>query len=566
MNPEHPPDIDEIRGALETLLADREFARNAALATFLKFVVEETLAGRGARLKAYTIATLAFRRSDDFNPQVDLIVRVQAQRLRDLLQNYYFGNGAEATVRIVMDRGSYVPRFERAPPWPSPATTGDPAEPAADRSAARGWRTFTSRALFALIAFAGVAIYSGLNTLEIAGPAAPTREAMPPIVAVRAPQLIGTFAKDDTAPGQLMDTIFNGLSSIDYIVLRGRESSDAAADGVDYFLDCRFIRSLPGLADVEIVLTHRPDGRIVWSRVAKDIDLSDKAAIATLGASIVAMAGGIEGATFADIREHLGESDAPLEGFRCRLAGVEYARLRAETQRVAVRNCLKTEIAAHPDEVAALTLLSTILVLSYLDAPAEGAGRADLNSALALAQHAYDVAPRRANSVAALAYARFFSNSYDDGIQGSLEAVAMSPSSSLITLRAGRLLISRGRYDEGVALLKQSEGSNSGLQATAVAFLGLAAHMQGNFDLARAEADRIVSAFTPLGLTLRILACDKVGDAACVAAASLALHENFGGYARDVPAALDRYGLADDIKANLIRGLLAAKFDPAPMK
>ena len=77
MNPinenEAQPDIhrDEVLAALAMLLDDREFVRNPASSMFLKFVVEETLAGRGARLKAYTIATLALRRPADFNPQVD---------------------------------------------------------------------------------------------------------------------------------------------------------------------------------------------------------------------------------------------------------------------------------------------------------------------------------------------------------------------------------------------------------------------------------------------------------------------------------------------------------------
>ena len=67
-----PPNVSEIEAALARLLKSERFARNGNAARFLKFVVEETLAGRGDRLKAYTIATLALGRPDDFDPQAEL--------------------------------------------------------------------------------------------------------------------------------------------------------------------------------------------------------------------------------------------------------------------------------------------------------------------------------------------------------------------------------------------------------------------------------------------------------------------------------------------------------------
>ena len=40
-------------------------------------------------------------------------MRVQASRVRQLLQNYYGGPGAEDPIRICLALGSYVPTFER---------------------------------------------------------------------------------------------------------------------------------------------------------------------------------------------------------------------------------------------------------------------------------------------------------------------------------------------------------------------------------------------------------------------------------------------------------------------
>ena len=469
-------------------------------------------------------------------------------------------------VRILMEPGSYEPRFERSPPAPPAAEAEAPAPSVASNRLAWNGRVIATILFIAAIAVAGAAILAGLGSGMVHSAVGPSREAMPPVVAVRAAELVGAFPDSGAAPKQLVDSIESGLGSIDYIVVRGRDREGAASHGVDYALASRFVHSVADRAEVEISLTHQPDGKVVWSRLVRDFDFDDKASVAALGASATAAIGDISGAVFADIRMRMGESDAPLQGFRCQLAGIEYARERTEEQGVTVRTCLQAEVAAHPDEVPALTLFSTILVLSYLDAPPEGKGLADLKSALALAEHAYDVAPQRANAVMALSYAHFFSKDYETGIQGGLQATAISPFASLIILRTGRMLISRGRYDEGVALLSKLKGSNSGPQAAAVAFLALAAHMQGRTEAEQAEADRIVATFTALGLTMRILNCDRNGDAACVETASQTLRRNFPGFARDVPAALDRYGLTSEIKANLIKGLIAAKFDPASLQ
>ncbi|OJY38096.1 MAG: hypothetical protein BGP06_16780 [Rhizobiales bacterium 65-9] len=67
------------------------------MTNFLQYVVEETLEGRGRSLKGYAIAVEALGRSDDFDPQFDPIVRVEARRLRQALRSYYEGPGKKRT-------------------------------------------------------------------------------------------------------------------------------------------------------------------------------------------------------------------------------------------------------------------------------------------------------------------------------------------------------------------------------------------------------------------------------------------------------------------------------------
>jgi len=78
----------------------------------LRYLVGETLEGRGARLKGYSIGLEVFDRPDDFDPQADTIVRVQAGQLRRRLDLYYSKEGRESPIRLVVPKGTYRPRFE----------------------------------------------------------------------------------------------------------------------------------------------------------------------------------------------------------------------------------------------------------------------------------------------------------------------------------------------------------------------------------------------------------------------------------------------------------------------
>ena len=79
--------------------ASRPFDTSPKLTSFLRFVVESTLAGQGERLKGYTIGVEALGRGENFDPQIDPIVRVEAIRLRAALARYYAGDGVARSRR-----------------------------------------------------------------------------------------------------------------------------------------------------------------------------------------------------------------------------------------------------------------------------------------------------------------------------------------------------------------------------------------------------------------------------------------------------------------------------------
>lgn len=100
-----------VRHALLSILESETFARSRRERDFLQFVVEETLAGRGERIKAFAIAHEVYGRDDSFDPRTDPIVRVEAGRLRRRLASYYANDGRRETVQIELPKGGYKPVF-----------------------------------------------------------------------------------------------------------------------------------------------------------------------------------------------------------------------------------------------------------------------------------------------------------------------------------------------------------------------------------------------------------------------------------------------------------------------
>ncbi|CDF78870.1 adenylate cyclase [Formosa agariphila KMM 3901] len=101
----------EILDELNLILSSDLFARSSVLSKFLKFIVEETLAGRTNGLKEYTIAVNGLGKSLDFNPQIDAIIRIHAGRLRRSLNEYYVGSGKNDRIKIEVIKGTYIPVF-----------------------------------------------------------------------------------------------------------------------------------------------------------------------------------------------------------------------------------------------------------------------------------------------------------------------------------------------------------------------------------------------------------------------------------------------------------------------
>jgi TolB-like protein/Flp pilus assembly protein TadD len=115
----------KVAGQLNRILTSKAFRQADRLKRFLAFIVEETLAGRGERLKEFVVGVEVFGKDDSFDPRNDPIVRVQARRLRAQLARYYREEGPGDDLVIDIPKGGYATTFKplKSPVPKRPATS-----------------------------------------------------------------------------------------------------------------------------------------------------------------------------------------------------------------------------------------------------------------------------------------------------------------------------------------------------------------------------------------------------------------------------------------------------------
>ena len=152
------PDAD-VREELERILASPEFHVSKLCQSFLRYVVENTLAGQSANLKERTIGVEVFGKPTSYDPSEDAGVRVKAGEVRKRLRSYYFSHPAQSKVLIDMPSGTYVPEFRLI----QPSETSVPV-----KSGSRA-RTYLLSAAMVVLALA-MSLFFWIRTRSVSGP------------------------------------------------------------------------------------------------------------------------------------------------------------------------------------------------------------------------------------------------------------------------------------------------------------------------------------------------------------------------------------------------------------
>lgn len=110
-SPNSEEEKDQVRRQMERLLETSHFKNSRRYPTLFRFIVEETLEGRGEFLKERLLGVRVFNRPADYDTATDPIVRVTIAEIRKRIAQYYHEEAHEAEMRIELLPGRYVPGF-----------------------------------------------------------------------------------------------------------------------------------------------------------------------------------------------------------------------------------------------------------------------------------------------------------------------------------------------------------------------------------------------------------------------------------------------------------------------
>jgi len=101
---------------MNRLLETSHFSNSRRYPALFRFIVEETLEGRGQFLKERLLGVQVFGRPAHYDTATDPIVRVTIAEIRKRIAQYYHEEAHELEMRIELTPGSYEPEFRPRKP------------------------------------------------------------------------------------------------------------------------------------------------------------------------------------------------------------------------------------------------------------------------------------------------------------------------------------------------------------------------------------------------------------------------------------------------------------------
>ncbi|PTE09745.1 tetratricopeptide repeat protein [Mesorhizobium helmanticense] len=475
------PAAPAVRETLERLLASETFGRSERARKLLRYLVEREQAGEADKLKGFSIAMDVFGKDGDFDPSTDAVVRVQAGRLRELLQHYFANEGIAEPVRIAIPRGGYVPSYElnaiRLPVEPETAehvetvaTVPEPLEgagmvarPASFMSsvvpepghALRRHLQFFWAAMALVIVMLGVLILrQGSSALLAGGDAASTVEnavatgSIAPLPPIEALPLVYIAVKANSAEARrVAASLRAGLSGFDTVNFIGRDADsppDPVADATSFIFDV-----LPGptTGDVTLELQSVATGRVLLSRNLLAADNTPSAVedrVADILSSAVPASG-----TIYNYIEQSGIQNGLTECLR--LNDKYYLDQSARTHEAAYR-CL--ENLANLDAKSSLVYseLASLHLEAVTDHYAYPPG-ATIEQAMLFAHRAAQMGPTSPYAHRAYGYLYARLGNSDESIRWMRKAHELNPYDLSMAAAYGYGLIFAGKYSQGTPIL-----------------------------------------------------------------------------------------------------------------
>lgn len=109
-------DLAALQEHIKEIIRGSAFKGSHRSGQFLKYIVDQSIAGRFDLLKERLIGVELFGRTPSYDTGEDAIVRVTASDVRRRLLQHYGTNGRSSVFQLTLPLGSYIPEITRIPP------------------------------------------------------------------------------------------------------------------------------------------------------------------------------------------------------------------------------------------------------------------------------------------------------------------------------------------------------------------------------------------------------------------------------------------------------------------
>lgn len=500
-----------IEEELERILASGDFDASERNRRFLEYIVQEKLAGRADRIKAYNIATTVFGRDESFDPQMDPIVRIEASRLRRSIERYYLTAGSDDPVLITIPKGAYVPEFalQTAEAVANSEPTDPREEPAPDMPPPSRTAFGYTRAVglgFAAVLAAGLlaAWFTGFDPFAKAQDDAAIERKGPSI-------FVMPFDEDGDAAifpnftRGLTRELVVALANFESLFVFGPETSFSYSESTDR-------RQIANDLDVDFILTggttvfgnrfavdsqliDARTGQYVWAtRAEGEISVEDILAVRDKLANEVAQSLAQPYGVIFTSHAKNSEAERPetLSSYDCVLRFYLYWKSYKREFYPSVYSCLQEAIARDPEYAEAYAALSLIYSDAYRFGFAGDAIEGDPRvRALKLAKRSVEISPDLARGYHALMLAYWFYNDMELSFEAARKGLALNPHDTELMAELGMRYAFRGDMEKGLPLLREAYARNPGQPSSYRMALFIHHYLDGRYEEAYAEARKI---------------------------------------------------------------------------
>jgi hypothetical protein len=553
-----------VRTTLERVLASNTFSRSERARDLLRYLVEREQAGQADRLKGYAIAVDVFGKDTEFDPSTDAVVRVQAGRLRDLLQQYFATEGASDPLQIVIPRGSYIPSYVENQTGEGSGDEPIASEPSHEvkSPAVAATRSFSLHIALMWAAIGVVTLMMAMLFLRQTDLSGFIENSRTGSIAGQGPDALPVIyieASADT-PEQvsMLATLRSGLSGFDTLDFIGRDfqgTPDPVANATSFAFK---ITSGHQQGSVTVELQNIGNGRVLHSRTFSPQELSPER-IEDSVAALLSTTNTASGIIYAYIEQ----AGVQAGLTKCLLLNDDYYQDPREQTHRAAYSCFEKLIeqgGKSPLIYSEMAVLDLQTVTSGYSYPAD----ASRERALSMGRKAVQMGATSSYAHRAYGYLNSRLGNTEESIHWMRKAYELNTYDLSMAAAYAYVLIFAGEYAAATPIMARAVDGSSARPAWWDFGLFLSYFMQGDMDkAANAAAGLNPASERSHYLVARLIAADHTGDVRTRDQLLTTLKDRFPYFSAKPRRVLEERKYPPDMVDKLLGALQAAGFGDA---